>query len=241
MICLVTCTGGRPEFFSLCVRWVERQTRLPDLWLVGTDVGDAPNGLPAFARHVPLPHQDHEHPVQRAHASLAALLGHVPPNHDAIVFEDDDWYSADYIEIMARGIERLPLVACATEARYHLPARRYTLFREDKPANAGSVGMRNTTIAAYASHLLGPVGGDNRAWTELHGVRVPCRRLAIKGAGTELPGRRGATAKHNRAFVEFREWERDDAAMSVFRRLLGDDAKYYFETFPQCTPLRASS
>jgi hypothetical protein len=42
MVTLLTVTGGRPEAWGLCKRWMAAQTVQPDRWIIVDDVGDVP-------------------------------------------------------------------------------------------------------------------------------------------------------------------------------------------------------
>src|SRR5688500_12476801 len=93
----ITCTGGRPEAFAFCERWIARQTRQPDEWIV-VDDGPVPTlttmgqtvlrfepGLPghlSFSRNVT--------------EGVRAATG------DVIVFpEDDDWFGPGHLADVA--------------------------------------------------------------------------------------------------------------------------------------------
>jgi hypothetical protein len=231
-LCIVTCTGGRPEFFSLCKRWVERQTMRPDFWVVGLDVPCDVGPLPKYAQQVHLPSVAHLQPTLRAHTSLSNLLRHVPTGHHAVIFEDDDWYAPNYAAVLHWALSNYGAVAPEEEFRYNLVSRRYQKFGIAKSANAGSTAIHAGAIETYAGIVGLEHGGDNKAWDCLEHRRVPgTRRVAMKGVGHGLPGRDGATQKHRPEFTVERRWA-PDPDLSLLRSMIGTDLDLYLETFP---------
>lgn len=234
--CVVTCTGGRPELFALCRRWVERCK--PDKWIVAVDTDDEPL-LPAGTMLAPVrPEGSFPTCTVKAHRALALALLRVPLGHHAVIMEDDDWYPESYVREMVSVLDDgHDLAGCANEVRYNVPARRWQCG-SPKAANAGCTAIHAREIGRYIDCLMGQHGSDHEAWRVMGGsMTVRAQRVAIKGVGFGLPGRAGATGKHDPRAPKVQTWVPDPDG-SKLRSWLGDDADAYLSL---CTPLSASS
>lgn len=226
-VCAVTCTGGRPELFSLCRRWIERQTVRPDVWFVATDNGEVITDLPDFAVHIPVervmgpgPNTD----FVPNHTLRQALLC-VPVGHAAVVFEDDDWYAPNHIEKCLQHIAAGHEVVYGHDwVRYHVPSREWNVKIRRAPGE-GRVGIRPDAVAKYAESLVNRPLYEGATDGRYPGFTV----VGIKGVGHGLPGRAGASEMHRglggdrgRKFVHM---DRDG---SQLREWLGSEADCYF-------------
>lgn len=81
-ITAITCTFNRPEAMALCTKYVERQTRKPDQWLIL----DGPEPMPQKI--------------------LSAIEGGRIEGDVIAFMEDDDFFRADWLEWVTGGIER---------------------------------------------------------------------------------------------------------------------------------------
>ena len=216
-VCVVTCTGKRPELFALCRKWVERQTVKPDHWLVVTDDGDQPD-VPDWADSIKIEKTPPTQNIDIApNTSLATTLRLVPAGHAVVVFEDDDWYRADHIAICMREIEKGHLVTYSCEVwQYHIPLSRWRTHQRPG-ASEGRVGLHPDGVSEYADHLL-----DRPLWSgPTDGRYSEVTSVGIKGVGYGLPGRPGASLCHHSAF-----WPRDPQHAKR-REWLGEDATDY--------------
>lgn len=121
---LVTCTGDRPEAFALCKKYMARQTRQPDQWIVlsdGEKVTDcSKKQWQTF------------NPNWRGPASLINKLKWLFLEHDEeiigdVVFfiEDDDWYHPEYLEKVMAEFEGRAAVAKQELSAYGEPCAYY--------------------------------------------------------------------------------------------------------------------
>jgi hypothetical protein len=225
-VCAVTCTGGRPELFELCKRWIAHQTRPVDKWIVATDNGEVITDLPAFASHMhvervttPAPNTD----WVPNHSLRQALLA-VPEGHAAVVFEDDDWYSPKHVERCVQQIGLGHEVVYGTVwMRYHVPLRQWNTKVRRAPGE-GRVMIRADAVRKYADSLVnrplyeGPTDGRYPDFTV----------VGIKGVGYGLPGRAGASDMHRGLGMDkkFKIVNRDPHG-TFLRTMLGDDADLY--------------
>lgn len=226
-VCVVTCTGGRPELFALCRRWVERQTYKPSAWIVTTDLPDTPD-IPDWATLVRVPKYplEVEHiPVGIAMWALFVALRNVPKDHAVVIMEDDDWYSPDHIAKAVCQLREAPIVQLGLLWRFHLPEARAAKGRPGNPDQSHLV----PGIASFRHDQIGLVSRTIRAGLTWE---LPIRFydgkscVSIKGVGHGLPGRAGATTKHQRDHRKTKRAE-PDPGHAKFRRRLGADAEDY--------------
>jgi len=101
-VTIVTCTGDRPEAFSLCEKYMARQTRKPDQWFV-LDDGEHPLAITPYSHAVGQTRISN--PKWRGVSSMIAKLrwlfleSYQQIIGDVVFFiEDDDWYDPEYID-----------------------------------------------------------------------------------------------------------------------------------------------
>jgi glycosyltransferase involved in cell wall biosynthesis len=103
-ISLITPTGGRKIAFALCEEWMKRQTLQPDEWIVVDDF-EKPTKCKMgqkVIRRQPF-WQPGQMTLQRnLLEALKVVTGDI-----ILIVEDDDWYSPNYIENMAKKFETL--------------------------------------------------------------------------------------------------------------------------------------
>lgn len=104
-ISAITTTFGRPEAMVLAGRWLARQTRQPDEWIVSSSSREPP-GLANFRENL-------VDGLQRCTGDLI------------VVVEDDDYYRPDHIEKAVEGIRGALLFGCGRQVAYDLRRRRY--------------------------------------------------------------------------------------------------------------------
>ena len=236
-VTVITSTGGRPEAFALCRKWMERQTWTGPLqWIVVDDcvpattepeaIPSRPDWIVTWIRPEPF--------WQPGQNTLARnLLAAIPEvTHDRVLFmEDDDWYAPEYVASM---VERLDGAEIAGEvpARYHNVARRMFWSL----GNGAHASLAQTAISASALPALAGICRDRGSAfidvTLWQAIPEPRRRVrssfsvGIKG----MPGRPGIGSGHRPTGSGWRA----DPDLSVLRSWIGDDAKFYeeFETMP---------
>jgi len=125
MLTVITPTGDRAVPFGECVRYVNRSTLKPDLWIVvddGRDKGTlAALGkaeVPVFYIH-PEPMEGHS-----LNRNLRLAAKQVPAGSDVAIMEDDDYYPADYLAETVKLLRQGAHCAGARKKhRYNLGSR----------------------------------------------------------------------------------------------------------------------
>lgn len=225
---VVTCTGGRPELFALCQRWVLRQTRQPDLWIVVTDTGEKIEGLPSFARFSqvpPMPESFSGPRYLQPAWSLFYALGLVPEDHAAVIMEDDDWYSRHHCATIMKRLEAGAQISYGRVVwRFHVPAQRYRVLEAVDPTE-GNVGIHPSCIGAYVegSKVVPPTP----RWNPADGVYEGFTKVDIKGVGHGLPGRCGVTNHHDPVHKKGRIMRPDPGNQKLVYTIGAEDAAAY--------------
>lgn len=174
---VVTCTTpGRRVAFDLCRKYVERQTRQPDEWLV---MDDATTPMP-----------------QKVLQALGRMTG------DAIVWaEDDDWYAPGWLSWVEKSLEQgFDLVGEGEAIYYHVSRRWWSPCKNVRHASLCQTAMRMTlreelenTIRAWDNPFF-----DCRLWRvdAKKMLRLPRdgERLVIGIKG--MPGTPGYSPEH---------------------------------------------
>lgn len=235
-VTLITCTGGRPEAFGLCERWVRTQTwKGPLQWIVVDDVNPATTVFDPLSWQPPgwtitwIRPEPFWQPGQ--HTLARNLLAAIPEViHDKVLFfEDDDHQAPAYIETMARHLESYAIVGEAPARYYHVPQRRYWTLDNYRHASLCQTGMRSELLPMLADVCRkGQDFIDVRMWRTLDGSRkvhfIRENHLVVGMKG--LPGRPGIGIGHR---PEYGGAWKSDPDMKVLRSWIGEDAAAYEE------------
>lgn len=172
----ITCTADRPEAFALCRRYMARQTRQPDQWLV----------------------MDQDIPM-REKIIMALEQGMI--EGDALAFvEDDDYYAPTWLQWCTALLDRFDIVGQGNALYYHVGRRWWSECRNVRHASLCNTAIRRelfepllNVCRAYDNPFF-----DTRLW------RIECNRhlhlpkdgerlvIGIKG----MPGRIGYSPEH---------------------------------------------
>lgn len=124
-ITLVTPTCDRPEAFELCQKWIARQTIPYHEWIV-LDDGVRPANCTMGQIH--LRFED-----TRGKASLANKINRLMKQREIItgdciaIIEDDDWYSANYLEVAAQRFSDYDMIGEGRALYYNVRKLYWTL------------------------------------------------------------------------------------------------------------------
>ena len=225
--------------FALCERYMTRQTKPPDQWLV-LDDGEVPAQCNLGQHHVRL----------EGHRSMALKLvyaiDHGLIQGDAIAFiEDDDWYHPEWLKWLARRLERFDLVGEGSAIYYNVAQRWWSKCENLRHASLCSMGMR----CEYLPHLRNTCLAYESVWLDTRLWQMNCNRhlmlpkddvrmvYGIKGG----PGKAGYSREHRRGSSRHAH---ADVEMVKLRELLGADASSYEkyghweDPIPRTTPMK---
>ncbi len=216
---LVTCTGGRPEAFALCERWMARQTAQPYEWIVVDDCDPTTETTLGQVRVEPTPKWCGATTFGR---NMLAALERV--SGDAVAFiEDDDWYAPDYLENTLRMLSLAPMVGEGWARYYNVRTRTWATRCNAAHATTASTACRAECIPAIVdvineSHTYCYDLGMWKAVQETALVLNVHKYVGIKG----MPGRPGLADGHRDASISG-----PDPELKKLREWIGDDADLY--------------
>lgn len=225
MLQLLTATGARPEAFAMCERWMAAQTYAgPVTWIIVDDgpeptpITKSPKGwLQVVVRPAPF-----WQPGQNTQArNMLKGLDAVDAKHPLVVIEDDDHYSADWLETCVRELARAELVGECRARYYNIALRRGRQLSNVKHASLCSTAMRGSAIETFRNACKrAPKFIDLDLWKRHRSRQLFTggRVVGIKG----LPGRGGIGMGHRDDFTG--EFDPDGA---LLRQWVGDDARFY--------------
>lgn len=229
-ITAITPTGDRPQAFALCERWMQRQTRPPDQWIV-VDDGELDDTRVTCGQTLIRRHRQGTRPGDLLLANLRTVWRSGVIAGDAVAFvEDDDWYGRDYLAVTVRRLEEgAPMVGQIPCRTWHFAKRLCdTLVPWSYLSTLSRTAMTMGAVHSFPSHLWGAdtVFLDGMLWQHFgsRGARL------FDAAGDEcvvgmkaMPGRTGLTRTHK---GEGDHWKPDPDG-AVLRSWVGDDADIY--------------
>jgi hypothetical protein len=249
----ITCTGDRQLAFSLCRRWMENQTVVPDQWIV-IDDGQTPMdknelGFATYYRRQPKPGENSH---QSMIANLREALKHVTGDRIFII-EDDEYYSPRYIEEMTNRLDKYEVVGIGRSKYYHLPSFRYAKHGNMGHASLAQTCFRRSFLQEAIAALDGDAYYDIRLWKLVNGKGAD--GLALNGNTLEyispdkkglvfddvkdslysgmkgLPGRTGIGSGHKGK----QPWYIPDINKNIIKSWITkkDDLDIYLNLFPE--------
>lgn len=229
---VITPTGYRPEAFELCLEWMSRQTIKPDEWIIVTD---SPLKLPLndITRRTIIINGDgwkegEDTQCRNMSKGLEAATGNV-----IAVFEDDDYYAPNYLEIMFKEFIKTPdlhLLGEYPAKYYHVKEKKWKIVKN----NSYAALCQTFVNKKVANNILKPICNlgitpiDQQLWKTCKRSKLNIKKIShpkqlvygIKG----LPGRPGAGQGHNTK--NYLDWQ-IDTGYKVLDEWLEEDSKYY--------------
>ena len=191
MITLIPPTGGRPDGRALADRWMQEQTG-QDFKGVVLDDCDPETPKPERADQIIRPNWRWQEGDNTQHASMLALLEQA--GDKVIIVEDDDYYSPEYIELMADALTRHDLVGECNALYYHVGMRHWRDMNNQHHASLCSTAVKGAArqqlvnVCKQGHRMI-----DITLWRSLPGKLFNSRfSVGIKG----LPGRGGIGVGH---------------------------------------------
>lgn len=225
-ITAITPTGDRPLAFALCERWVSRQTKKPDQWIVVDDgrVPITPSVPMDYVRREPLPTDPKFTLCQNLIAALSKVKG-----DRILILEDDEYYAPGYVEAMWRALDGYQLAGIMCSKYYHLPSGKYTQIGNKTHASLAETGFRESFLPQFRATLDGDSYLDIRLWKsapkgQSHLIldsQTPLY-IGIKG----LPGRAGIGLGHS---ISLYRASATDTTRSVLKAWAPNDWGVYMD------------
>lgn len=198
----ITCTTpARSEAFALCKRYMERQTRQPDQWLVM----DGPEPMPS---------------------KILSALPSVQGDYVAF-FEDDDWYSPLWLEWAVKQAEHgFDLIGEGNAIFYNVAMRWMS-----EMGNTRHASLCQTVMSmSMAEQLVNTIQAWDNWWFDCRLWRLNGNKLLHLPNGHRLAigikgiGGNGYSSEHREAFPD---GSQVDPSLFELWSLIGDDAQHY--------------
>lgn len=243
LVTVITCTGGRPEAFSQCEKYMARQTyKGPIQWIIIDDCEPSTN--------ITLPFGDYQNTwvrqeyykgpktwrqginTQRLNMDLA--IKYVKGDY-IFIWEDDDMYHANFIEAYMNLLQYYSVVGEGNAKYYNISERMYKEWGNYQHASLCQTGFRKEILHIFDDSVnSGVLFMDCQFWLTLrqHGVKpfIFANQdyvIGMKG----LPGRFGIGAGHQPQEQGFKR----DPDLSVLKSWVGDDWIWYKDQVQKMT------
>lgn len=177
-ITCITCTGDRPLAFSLCKRWMQNQTVKNFQWIV-VDDGKIPiedfkfDGL-NYAYRSRGPYEPDHTMILNLHEAFKLVDG-----RKILFIEDDEYYAPNYIEEMAKRLDRYKLVGIGRSKYYHLPTFRWGIHSNMGHASLAQTAFHVDIFDEIKNSLLGDCYFDIRVWKIVNGDKASLKSAKI--------------------------------------------------------------
>jgi hypothetical protein len=222
---LLTLTGGRPEAFALCERWIQGQTIGHDQWVVVDDVADATEVTmgQTVLRPEPFWHEGERTLNRNFQAGLPEMDTDI-----ILMIEDDDYYSPCWLETVRDHFATSDdlIVGEGWTTYYNVATLRYLCNSNNKHASLCATAFRReiTTgvLAILRSLKAKSPFVDSPIWTAYRcngTIWDTDHVIGIKG----MPGRPGCGKGHRESL----RWPSTDPAYNNLVAWLGEDAEVY--------------
>jgi glycosyltransferase involved in cell wall biosynthesis len=229
-LAVITCTRNRHETFKLLERWMRRQTRKWDQWIVvndGQQRYEYTLGQEVIER-VPMNGEGHS-----LAANLLAALPKVHHEHIAFV-EDDDWIGPKFLESLDDALKKAPLVGSVPARYYNVATSRWQDVRNYTHASLGQTAIHAkllpflAEIAGYGSPWI-----DTMLWRKWRGKRKFIRSEGLHVGIKGMPGENGIGIGHS---VDFGRLDAKPC-FGTLRGWIGEDSNVYFQLKPRASAL----
>lgn len=221
-ISVVTPTCDRPVGMALCERFMARQTRAPDEWIVA-DGGQTPARCTMGQTHV-----IDSRPPGPVNFAQNLLNGVDRATGELIVFaEDDDWLAPTHLETLAEVAERgYRLIGTEDVQRYHNVAHRCYRLMNNVGASLCQTAIRRELVPLFRRTVQdcmcrGSYGIDTTFWRAARNDWSFTHRMTVVGI-KGLPGRVGLGVGHR----PDARWT-PDPDLAQLRAWIGEDADLY--------------
>jgi hypothetical protein len=230
LITLLTPTGWRKKAFSLTESYVKRQTYKGDIqWLVSSDDKlDDPTPCTMGQEYYPCP-LTWKLGINTQRYQFANLIPHIKGEY-VFVWEDDDLYKPQYLEIMMDFLKYGDVVGESDVTYYNLARRGFKEMNNHRHASLCQTGFKRSYLPHFENAVhSGQVFFDLSLWGN---ARAKGHKSLLFSGMNLLVGLKGIERSgigfgHTASNEEFTA----DPNFIKLKQLLGIDANPYIEMF----------
>lgn len=234
MIVLITPTGARPEQFKLCSLLMNRQTFQGKVkWIIVDDAIPVSSDFKInfrkdweVVRLYPTPSWKVGDNTQARNLGIAIEYITKTHNQEVIqgifIIEDDDYYSAGYLEQMVSRLQSYDIIGEITTIYYNVVNRTYSINKNIHHSSlfqtAFTPKMVDIFLKAFSEKYI-----DIKLWaTASNKLLFKDKNLSIGIKG--LPGRAGIGAGHGQGMIP-------DPQMNFFKIFIDKGDEVFYEYF----------
>lgn len=233
MIVLITPTGGRPKQFDLCQKWMFNQTyKGKVLWIIVDDclpvTTEIKYAFPdnwACVKKYPSPIWKRGDNTQGRNLKVGIdIVKTFPKEHIEAIFiiEDDDYYSAEYLEKMVEKLKGFTVAGETTTIYYHTRLKKYLVSKNNEFTSLFQTAFTPEVIPEFEK-CYGEKYIDIKFFRQIENKNLFLQEnLAIGMKG--LPGRTGIGMGHREYGHSYKH---DDKDLVMLKELLGNDYIHY--------------
>lgn len=226
-ITLITPTGGRPDAFKLCERWMSRQKVGIDQWLVVDDTfphyPDSKTELTMEQQKIlaPLPWKKG---INTQRYNLGAMLPYITGDF-VFVIEDDDYYSPDYLNIMSKMLGYLDVVGECDAKYFHVGLPAWKEMKNFGHACLCQTAFRRDSLELFEKAVhSGEYYIDIKLWDLVKESRI---KMCLFGGAPYSVGIKGMPGKFGLGVGHRPQGFTMDVEFRQLRSWIGDDYKVY--------------
>jgi hypothetical protein len=224
---ILTAACYRPEAWTLCEKYMARQTVQPFQWIV-IDDGEIPTQCTMGQEYIYRP--EFRGVESLKHKVRLAITGRMIKGDALCFIENDDWYHPRWLEFCAKQLETYDLIGEGKAIYYHAKGRWWVQHN-----NMGHASLCATAIKAHQLQfvtgscsvpdrwiddiLWGKPVPNKMVFDPIHTNRGHPMTVGIKG----MPGTIGYGTQH----VQRPSDAVSDNELHFLRQLIGDDAAEY--------------
>ena len=229
---VLTPTGDRRWAFSLCVEYMNRQTRPPDMWVI-VDDGSTESVKSQLSR-ITVPYTVVRLSPMRGNSlvrNLREAVRAIPDTARLCIMEDDDWYPADYLETMAGLLLSHDFVGTALRRCYSVSTCSFRIWSNESRMALHGQGYARAGLRHFRNIVTESPDGQRSLdyrlcglWSGGFGYNVTATPVHIVGMSS---GRDGTTVDH-RITRDNALWTEDNGHAKLIE-WIGDDVSNYYE------------
>lgn len=227
LLTLITPGGGRPEAFSLCEKYMKRQTIWSNSiqWIVADDDPADPVICTLNQEHI-FGDLKWKPGVNTMRYNLDAALTKVNPKSEYIsIIQNDDFFSKNYLQVYLDLLKHCDIVGIANNRYYSVKIPGYKEMHNYSHSSLCTTAFKKSVLPLFYKAIhSGELYADIELWKLVNEKKLPSvliRDSSLAVGMKNLPGRPGVGIGHHKTDYYF------DPKLDKLRQWIGDDVELY--------------